>query len=147
MLNVARILVPTDFSPNSLKALACAKEIARKFGSEVVVVHVVEPPVYPVTLDVGAVGAPDLSAEIDRYVEEQLARLVQEHARDVKLRPVRRRGAPFEQILAAAAAEKADLILIATHGYTGLKHVLLGSTAEKVIRKAACPVLVVRAEA
>jgi universal stress protein A len=143
-LQLQSILVPTDFSKPSLKALHYAAALAAQFGAKLTLLTVVEPigatPDFaynPLVLDNEAVRA---------TAEEQLQRLLKRQAIDVALvqRTLVRQGVPFNEISGAASRLKADLIVIATHGYTGLKHVFLGSTAERVVRHAPCPVLVVR---
>lgn len=131
---IGRILVPTDFSPCSLHALRHAEEMARRFGAELTLLHVSDP-----LSGSDLPGAGELSGrrEIDRA-------LVLLRERDYRVRGVLRRGHPADEIVQAAAAERADLIVIGTHGRTGLKHALMGSVAEGVVRKAPCPVLTVR---
>jgi universal stress protein A len=129
-----RILVPTDFSPCSLHALRYAEELTRRFGAELTLLHVGDP------LSASDLpGAGELSGrrEIDRALD-----LLRE--RDYRVRGVLRRGNPSHEIVQAAAAERADLIVMGTHGRTGLKHALMGSVAEGVVRNAPCPVLTVR---
>jgi nucleotide-binding universal stress UspA family protein len=143
-LAIQSILVPIDFSPESLKALDYAIPFARQLGAKITVLHVVEP-----------VATPDfayypLMMENDKIIAAAKHRLEQLTASgkvDASLveRTLVHNGAAFHEITKAAETLKADLIVIATHGYTGLSHVLLGSTAERVVRHARCPVLVVRA--
>jgi nucleotide-binding universal stress UspA family protein len=131
---ISRILVPTDFSRGSLHAFRYAEELTRRFGAELILVHVGDP------LSVSDLpGAGELSGR--RELDRALA-LVRE--RDYRVRGVLRRGNPTDEIVKAAAAERADLIVMGTHGRTGLKHALMGSVAESVVRNAPCPVLTVR---
>jgi nucleotide-binding universal stress UspA family protein len=141
---VKNILVPVDLSEPSHKVLNYAVPLAEKFGARIVLVHVVEPRIYPENLVIPA------------EIEEMNVRLLQ-YWRDL-LEKLRRRaigpsikcdvrailGKPYQEIVDVAKAEKADLIVIATHGYKGLKRAFLGSTAERVVRYAECPVLTVR---
>ena len=144
-VKIAKILVPTDFSEESNKALHYAIALARPNGSEILLVHVVELPIYPVNLGISPVVVPPLDREIRDRMQDALARLVAEQVpKDLVARAALRDGRPSQEIVAAARAEDADLIVIATHGHTGLKKVLLGSTTERVVREAPCPVLVVR---
>lgn len=137
-----RILVPVDFSDPSRKALKTAVALAQRFSSRLAVAHVTRrnrPDSHIVaeqlgmTFDTRRAGRAELMEFIEREVPGDLqpTRLVVD-------------GVPFDEIAKAAKAWEADLIIIATHGYTGLKHVLLGSTTERVVRHAPCPVLVVR---
>lgn len=148
LLHLRTVLVPTDFSEHSCKAREYALRLAQQFGSTLVLLHVIEP-AYPFPVD-GVMHFPgdldDPSLARRPAVEKELGRLADITARQGRV-PVRsqvRAGRAYEEITAAARAENADLIVIATHGYTGLKHVVLGSTTERVVRHAPCPVLVVR---
>lgn len=137
-----RILVPVDFSKPSSQALGAAVALAQRFGARLAVAHVTRrnrPDSHIVaeqlgmTFDTRRAGRAKLVEFLERELlgDIQPTRLVTD-------------GVPFDEITKAAATWEADLIVIATHGYTGLKHVLLGSTAERVVRHAPCPVLVVR---
>ena len=138
------ILVPIDFSAESEKALAYAVPFARQFGARLTVLHVVE----PVALPDFAQSFP-LTIENDKVMAE-CKRHLQRVVKDLAIEPavmektLVRTGRSFHEIAQAARTLKIDLIIIATHGYTGLKHALLGSTTERVVRHAPCPVLVVR---
>jgi len=136
------MLVPTDFSSAAQNASSYAFELARSFGSEVIFVHVL-PLSMPVTFDARPIDYPPaLRPECDAMLESvvQAAR-----AKGVKTaRWIVRVGIPTHEIVEAARDLDADLIVIATHGYTGWKHFTIGSTAERVVRAAHCPVLVVR---
>ena len=138
-----RILVPVDFSEPSKEALQYAERFARHFGAELIVLHVVEPTIYPADFGFGQVGIPNIEDELRRHSEEELARL-SDGIIGVRSRCFVRTGKPFWEIVQTAEEEKVDMIIIASHGHTGVEHILFGSTAEKVVRKAACPVLAVR---
>jgi nucleotide-binding universal stress UspA family protein len=138
---VKTILVPTDFSAASLKAVAFAKQLARAFGARVSLLHVIEPIVLPDAAAMIALPDDQLAARMHKELQK-LAQNFEDA--DFKFESfLVRKGTPFHEITLAGATSKSDLIVIATHGYTGLKHVLLGSTAERVVRHARCPVLVV----
>jgi nucleotide-binding universal stress UspA family protein len=145
-MKIQKILVPTDFSQNSLPALAQAKEFAKCFEAEIVLIHVLESPVYPaMTLGAGAASLPTIQEEIRQNVSTHLENLRKEEFPDgIKARTILREGNPYGEIIAAAKEEGADLIVIATHGHTGIKHLMLGSTTEKVVRTAPCAVLTIR---
>lgn len=145
----SKILAPTDFSDDSRLALNYVIELAQKFAAEVIVVHV-DQPLSPVMIG-------DLSPGLDmgtvnRIAEEQrlaaLKELDQVTARlregGLKARSLMRVGAPFLEIIGTAQSENADLIVMGTHGRSGLAHVLMGSVAERVVNKAHCPVLTIR---
>lgn len=141
--NLKRILVPLDFSPPSKRAMRFARKWAAIFSSEVFLLHVVEP-----TTMVGEFGTVPIgmirrdSADKAKAALEKLAH--SEFPDSIPVTVAIRKGKAFEQIAAFAHGIHADMVIIATHGYTGLKHVLLGSTAERVVRHAPCPVLVLR---
>lgn len=141
---IKRILVPIDFSEYSLGALDYARRFAKTFGAELLLLHVVEPTVYPADFGFGQIGIPNLEEELRKHSSEELERL-RKKTSDVPTRCSVRTGKPFWEIIESAREEKADLIIIASHGHTGVEHILFGSTAEKVVRKAHCPVLTVRA--
>ena len=149
MALLSKILLATDFSDDSVNARRYAEELARKFSAEIIVFHV-DQPLAPVM--VGELGpAFDVSAMTQIAEEQRLAaqreldRLVAElRAAEIKARSLLRVGAPFVEIIQAARSEAVDLIVLGTHGRTGLAHVLLGSVAERVVQKAGCAVLTVR---
>lgn len=146
LLKLKSIVVPIDFSPTANKALAYAMRLADRFGGRLTVIHVVQPMAVP------EFAAVSLLLENDNVKKAALARLdtllkrmkVPSHLVD---RRIVRFGTPFAEITSAAKSLKADVIVLTTHGYTGLKHALLGSTAERVVRHAPCPVLTVRDKA
>lgn len=136
-----RILVPTDFSRHSLKALDYAIDFARPHGAELLLVNVVEP-IRNTRL------IPDVSELLEGRREDAAEKLgaLEKRARE-RYRNCRVEvhfGVPYEVIAEVAKKWHADLIIIATHGHTGLYHLFLGSVAERVVRIAECPVLTVR---
>ncbi|MFI5339875.1 MAG: universal stress protein [Candidatus Methylomirabilales bacterium] len=145
MLSIRRILFPTDFSEPAEYAWPYALTFAQEFGAEVHLVHVVTPPprlteAYAVDFDpertVQALTA-EAGASMDRQVEAAKSRgLI--FRREVRV------GVDYREIIDYATKYDIDLIVMATHGRTGLAHVLLGSVAEKVVRKAPCPVLTIK---
>ncbi|MCA8964103.1 MAG: universal stress protein [Planctomycetes bacterium] len=147
MTKIRRILCPTDFSPTARHAIDYALEMARSFGAEIVLLHVIPDMGYPLR-SFGTVSAfPNLREEIHKRGTEELAELQAQLGTDVKITTELRDGASHHAILDCAKDVGADMIIIGTHGHTGLKHMLLGSTAEKVVRSAECPVLTVRSAA
>lgn len=138
-----RILVPLDFSDESEKALVYAVSMARKFGAKISLLHVL-----PATFCAGEMGVvPDIlpSPETVEKSRERLREIGSHRASPELLEDfVVRDGVPFEQICNVARESQSELIVIATHGVTGLKHLILGSTAERVAHLAPCPVLIVR---
>ncbi len=140
-----RIVVPTDFSTCAEEAWALARRIAGAHGSELVLVHVlVETPLYsegPFTMD-RARQVYDAARQWAAGAIEQWAAKAREEG--LKARVVLRAGVPHKEIATLATDERADLIVIGTHGRGGIDRVLLGSVAERVVRVAPCPVLTVR---
>ncbi len=129
-----RILVGTDFSLCSLGAIEYAEALARRHDAELLVLH--------------AEGLPLVGSEMADVTraatERELARAAQHlRERGLRVRTLLRPGAPIEEILRAAETERADLVVVGTHGRKGVGHVLLGSVAEHVVRAAPCPVLTV----
>jgi nucleotide-binding universal stress UspA family protein len=144
-----KILAATDFSDDSSYALAYAEELARRFSAEILVMHVDQPlaPVMVSELSPGLdVGAMSRIAEEQRLLALRELDLTTARLRDggLKSRGLLKVGAPFLEIINAAHGEGADLIVLGTHGRSGLAHVLMGSVAERVVRKAHCPVLTIR---
>jgi universal stress protein A len=141
---IQSILVPIDFSAPSKSALAYAVPLAEQLGAKITLINVVEP-----------VATPDFATSFPLVMENsaileesrhELERVVNKAGISPKLigQSLVRCGRSYHEIADAAHTLKVDLIIMATHGYTGLKHALLGSTAERVVRHAPCPVLVVR---
>ncbi len=144
-IEFSRILVPIDFSDHSRRALKYAIPFARKFSASIDLIYVVEPTVYPADFSFGQVGFPAIEDELRKRGAQELDELIKKDiARQVPARRAVRTGKAFYEILLYAKEEKIDFIIIATHGHSGIEHALFGSTAEKVVRKASCPVLVVR---
>jgi len=144
-LVVKRILVPIDFSEHSKNALQYAVSFAKQFQSELILIYVVEPTIYPADFSFGQVAVPSIEKELRERGKVELDQLVETQiAGALTARAMVRTGKPFLEIIDTAVEEEVDLIIIATHGHTGVEHILFGGTAEKVVRKAPCPVLVVR---
>jgi nucleotide-binding universal stress UspA family protein len=141
MLDLQAILHPTDFSEHSGHAFRLACSLARDYGARLVVLHVGEPPV----LVTEGIVAPPLPAEYDRPDLEARLRKLTPPVPPVPVEYQLVFGTAAEQILAAAEAFHCGLIVMGTHGRTGLSRALLGSVAEQVARRAPCPVLTVKA--
>ncbi len=137
------ILVPIDFSEASFKALRYAVPFAEQFGATICLVHVIEGGSF--ANDLPNVVLVKSEEEQMRYASRELLNLAQREIEElVPVNPQVRVGKPFHEIVEVAKRLRADLVIIATHGHTGLKRALLGSTAELVVRHAPCPVLAVR---
>jgi len=143
-LRVKKILVPIDFSPPSKNALKYALRFAEEFGGELTLLYVLEPQSMT-----GFMAIPEANAfvESDIVAAGKNLRSLIGSVRNSRIERPRwkvRGGLPSHEIVEAAREMDVDLIVIATHGYTGWKHFCIGSTAERVVRAAPCPVLVVR---
>lgn len=141
-----QILVPVDFSDNSKKALRYAIPFAEQFKASITVLYVVEPAVFPSDFGFGQMNFPDVEREMNEKAESELKEIVDDVNSSVAIHTEVRSGIPFVEVTTYADESDIDLIILATHGRTGVEHILFGSTAEKIIRKSPCPVLVVRAE-
>ena len=142
---IKRVLVPIDFSDYSKNSLKYAVKLVKTFSAEMVLVYVVEPVIYPPDFSMGQIAIPAIDTEIDKRASEELESLAKaEIPAEIKCKCIIRTGKPFLEILDTAKEEDIDLIIIASHGHTGVEHILFGSTAEKVVRKAPCPVLSLR---
>src|SRR5438270_642561 len=150
MPTINKILLATDFSDDSAHALDYAEELARKFGSEIVLLHA-DQALVPVVVgaEPGSMFEPVPAEALGRVAEER--RLLAQRELDrlstrlrdggLKARAILRVGSPFVEIVTAAQTENADLIVMGTHGRTGLAHLIIGSVAEHVARKAPAAVL------
>lgn len=145
MLNIDRILVPTDFSEHAQQALAYARALAAAYGARIELLHIIEEAAFPAFYALGADAmygeVPDLEerarAALQRLADERLAgeRGVSCHVR---------KGRAAGEIAGLAEDGDVDLIVIASHGLTGLERLMMGSVAEKVVRLAPCPIFVVK---
>ena len=141
MLKLERILVATDFSLPSQKALRYGIELAQATGGALLLLHVVPP---PSLLEQMAGGGDARDAATRTWVDERLRdMLAHEVPPQIASRAVQRSGSPAHEIVAVARDERASLIVVATRGQGGLANALTGSTAERVVREAPCPVLTV----
>ena len=135
---IKRILVPVDFSETSLEALEHALDLAKQYAADVLLMNVVDPIYYPVP-------APEFLADPKAFARGELDRLAEKLGRrQVVCRTVLRVGTPHIEIVKAAIDNRADMIVMSTHGRTGFSHLMMGSVAEKVVRASVCPVLTVR---
>jgi nucleotide-binding universal stress UspA family protein len=146
MLAIKTILHPTDFSESSKYAMTYAISFAEEFQAKLVLLHVIEEISSALYFDM--LQAPPLTqlmVNIEKQARQALDEVLPPELRGkLPAEYVLRKGVPFVEILHCAGEMKADMIVLGTHGRTGLKHALFGSVAEKVVRKAICPVLSVR---
>lgn len=148
MIRLAKLLVPTDFSEDSEQAARYAVELAKRFQAEIHCIHVVDIPADLLSTSDYYMTGPS-EQFVDQIREESkknLEAFAKKNLEGVGVRTAFLEGSPFVEIIRYARSQEIDLVVIATHGRTGLKHVLFGSVAEKVVRKAPCPVLVVKRE-
>jgi universal stress protein A len=145
-MTLNRILVATDFSDASDHALAYARMLTEAFGASLHVLHVLEDlAAHAWTTEVYVAALPGVHEEMERQAQERLQQLLSEEDR-ARFRAdlVLRFGSPFVEVVRYAQEQHVDLIVLGTHGRGALAHMLLGSVAERVVRKAHCPVLTVR---
>ena len=150
MVNHHRMLIPTDFSPQSKEAMDYGVQMAKALGSEIYLLHVYQEPIIvpsgptvPITPQVG---------EWLKDVQEQELKTLETVASEMrsqikKVTPLFKLGIPFFEIVKAAEEIPIELIVMGTHGRTGMAHFMMGSVAELVVRKAPCPVLTVKPKA
>ena len=142
---LARILVPTDFSAGAERAWVVARQLASRLGAELILIHVlVETPLFsegPFTMKQARHVFDAARAWAVKALGEWTANAA---TAGLSARWVVRSGTPYEEIVGAATQERADLIVIGTHGRGGLDRALLGSVADRVVRLAPCPVVTVR---
>lgn len=141
--SIQKILVPVDFSKCSLKALRYASAFAAQFGSSLTLIHVVQ--INYSGVEFGPIDFPRFEDELTRASYRELEKVAQEEVPEgVRVSMEIRTGRAVPEITRFAKESEIDLIILSTHGHTGLAHIFLGSTAENVLRYAPCPVLIVR---
>ncbi len=137
------LLVPVDFSAFSEAALAFAVELAKPLNARIVVMHAYELPIYGFPSGT-VVATPDMAASIMTAAQSGLDAMTARFADDVKIEKVLRLGPPSTEVNEVAKEVGAGMIVIGTHGRSGVARFFLGSIAEKIVRFAALPVLTVR---
>jgi nucleotide-binding universal stress UspA family protein len=140
-----KILFATDFSESSDYAFQHANTLARKFNARLMIIHVINEPVDLRGFYVPHISFEKLEEEIEEGAKKMMDKFCRTHIRDYEnyetfIVP----GIPYDEIIKTAVEHSADLIVLGTHGRTGLDHVLFGSTAEKVVRKSPIPVMTIR---
>jgi len=150
MIALKKILFPTDFSEPSDYALNYALSLAMEYGATLVLLHVIEEFHYSTYYEDLNAPSERIYAEVLKEAEERMGQVVSAEEREKlkaasgEVEQVIRKGEPFSEVIQAAREEEIDLIVMGTHGKTGLSHALMGSTAERVVRLAPCPVLTIR---
>jgi nucleotide-binding universal stress UspA family protein len=143
-----RICCPIDFSDASRAAMEVAADLARRHGAELVLLHAYPIPGYTFP-DGSVVASPKMMQELAEGAERHLEEWRLEAERLVgapRVGKAKAIGEPAAEIVGYAKDERVDLLVLGTHGRTGLEHALMGSVAERVVRRAHCPVLTVRPE-
>lgn len=142
---IKKVLVPIDFSDYSKEALLYSLNFIKCFKADLTLIYVIEPVIYPPDFSATQISIPPTDVEITKNAKESLQQLIQkEIPSDIKVSSVIKTGKPFVEIVETASEEDIDLIIISSHGHSGVEKILFGSTAEKVVRKAPCPVLTLR---
>jgi nucleotide-binding universal stress UspA family protein len=145
VINLKRILVPTDFSESANHALAYGISFAREYEAELVLLHVIETLSVGYASDLFPVPMAEVLEEITAYARGELAKLAEQAGeRGVTARQVVVQGKPATEVIRYAKEQAIDMIVLGTHGRGVLDHALFGSTTERVVRKAPCPVLTCR---
>jgi nucleotide-binding universal stress UspA family protein len=145
MIQLRKILLPTDFSAPSRNAARYAASFAEEYRARIYLLHVMEGPTPPMASEEVGPGDGGLREEIERGVTEEMKGALPENSgKGLEVIHLTRHGRPHEEIIGVAREMDVDLIVMGTHGRSGLSHILLGSTAERVVRNAPCPVLTVR---
>ncbi len=138
-----RILVPIDFSEHAKGALTYALKLARALHAQIDILHVLEEPAFPSFYGAGALMLYGEKPDLESDAHVALRSLIESaQPGETPINAFVEKGHAADGIVAFAKNNDTDLIVIPTHGLTGLKHVLLGSVAERVVREASCPVLV-----
>lgn len=147
LMNIRTILLPTDFSDCASHALPAATSLARLVNARLICLHVVEPVVPSVGWTPVAEPLPvaDISAQLEASAAQELPKIARgEACAGLEVEDLIVRGEAAAEIVRVAKEKQVDLIVISSHGRTGLGRILFGSTAEEVVRHAPCPVLVVK---
>lgn len=146
--SISRVLVPIDFSIPSRSALDAAAEISRACNAKVILFHVIEQDIYPSFYSEGEETIFDIDRNLPRIVRENLEEFVADSLEpDLVEDYVVKKGLAHQEIVDYAQKNHIDLLVISSHGSTGMEYLLMGNTAEKVIRQATCPVLTVKSNA
>ncbi len=146
------ILVPVDFSEYMEQVVGYAASLARRFGSTLKLLHVVQIPILPEAINWMGAGVPTavetgIAEDLVKTAKQNLNKLKQSNqVQDLPIEIIVAEGVPFVEIIRMVGQEQADLVVMGSHGRTGISHLLMGSVAEKVVRKAPCPVLCIKPE-
>lgn len=144
-MQIKTILFPTDFSQGARAAMDYAVSLAQDYKAKLILLYVIQDISIAEWYIPSSISAADLVEDMQKSAEKEMEKWGNEVG--AKVPAVERsvtRGVPFVEIIGTAKDKQADLIVIGTHGRSGIDHMLFGSTAEKVVRKSPCPVLTVR---
>ncbi len=145
MIKLKKVLVPTDFSDSARQALRYGMSFAKEYGAELVLLHVVENLTVGYASDLFPVPMAEVFQEISGYAKSELAKLGEEaRGRGLSVEEQVVQGKPSAEIIRYATEHEVDVIVLGTHGKGMLDQALFGSTTERVVRRAPCPVLTVR---
>ncbi len=145
-MEIKKILFPTDFMEGCAEAIPYAVDLAKKYNARLYIVHVIHDVTKATGLYVPHVAVDELFKSMHEEAEKEIKRVYLEELRGLEdLEYAVLRGIPYEEIIKFADDKGIDLIIMATHGRKGLDRLFFGSTAEKVVKNAKCPVLTVRA--
>ena len=142
MAVIKKILSPVDFSDSGAAAVRAAEQLAHDTGAELLLLHVASDPMF--ALPDGGYALPRIIEEYEEAVRGRLALLTSGLRSDIVVSAKTVHGVPYRAIVDSAVSEQADLIVMGTHGRTGLSHLFLGSVAERVVRTSRVPVITVR---
>ena len=143
-MNIKTILFPTDFSNGARAAMDHAISLAMDYQAKLILLYVIQDISVAEWYVPSTLAVTNMMEDMQKSAEREMDKWIAEVSAKVKdTETIVMRGVPFVEIVQAAKDRKADLIVIGTHGRTGIDHILFGSTAEKVVRKAPCPVLTV----
>ena len=144
-MQIKTILFPTDFSQGARAAMDYAVSLAQDYEARLVLLYVIQDISIAEWYIPSSISAADLVEDMQKSADREMEKWGAEAASKVKaVEKLVVRGVPFVEIIRTAKEKSADMIVIGTHGRTGIDHMLFGSTAEKVVRKSHCPVLTVR---
>ena len=144
-MQIKTILFPTDFSNGARAALDYALSLARDYKARLILLYVIQDVSIAEWYIPSTLSVADLIEDMQKSAWKEMDKWAEEAAAKVKdVEKVVVRGVPFVEVIKVAKDRSVDMIVIGTHGRTGIDHMLFGSTAEKVVRKAPCPVLTVR---
>lgn len=146
-IRISKILAPTDFSEHSCYALRYARTFADRWNAELHLLNVIEPAVFPTEAGLTPMGMINIEGELSDAAERAMREMLKREELQACDEPVVTSiayGRASSAIIEYSLAHSIDLIVIATHGRTGLEHLIFGSTAERVVRESPCPVLTIR---